>query len=79
MVTPSGNKNISEIDKLNIQMKMMLQNSKNWQKMKKKRHLPKHKNGNMACIGVYGRFKMELMPMLIDSPIATETIPAAVK
>ena len=50
-----------------------------FKKLLKQVNLPKHKNGNMACIGVYGRLKIELMPMLIDSPMATENIPAAVK
>ena len=79
MVTPSGNKNISDRQIEHSNENDVTKLKKLAKKEEKKRHLPKHKNGNMACIGVYGRFKMELMPMLIDSPIATETIPAAVK
>ena len=41
--------------------------------------VPKAKNGNMACIGVYGKLRIEVKPMLIDRPMPTAPIPAAVR
>ena len=79
MVPPSGNIQNRQIELSNRNAINNLPNLIFFKKLLKKVNLPKHKNGNMACIGVYGRLKIELMPMLIDSPMATENIPAAVK